>query len=777
MQKFIKGEFIDHWENGIGKVVDVSPASVTVSYWNGTAIEVPIEKTAYFKKVSTTGFLAFMSENLEAVEKLFQEKSVDLVKLLIEKEGAESGRSVKVNHIKSILTQNPDEKRNWRKNSCLISVKEWKKWWQEVERKLKGNPLFDIGTAGTVSLRDHPIPDTELLADSFISEKSFKKKLMLCEKILKKVDHNSEDWIPEGFVRFLDDSLEKYIGEPSLSGAVLYIGILARNKDFKISTSDKLSFKNFHFALGSGNLPVNRQLAIYSYLSKLPNQLIDDHLITWLMSEPGFHSAIAKLLHSLTRKDNITGSQAVPCTSSHPYLETVNSWESWGRELLKERLSGLRKSLPNHVAHFFANILSNESITPFVKDVFAETVFEFGMSSTILVYCRKVKVADKFTEELIAKSLRALDPGACLRCLRDILLTTEAMKYRREVFLIAAKCLFGGQVRNIKPKDKEDILKLIGEGLSSLPPEESQEIRKSLKKIPGFTDQLSDSEKPRSDTELAGLVRSETLELDSRRQALEILIQRKSMDVCKSIATDFSLDPSADRTALLGMLLGSFPETLSSETFLMVMIKKWAELDQVAKASFIKWLNISGRRDHFYEILLNGKRKTLASSDFKKYAEMMEDEQLREGLMRFIWKNIIPDPDSVFDFGSAIRLLTFFPAESMEFIVSNYRAEIRSKKSEMDQAAKSWAVQLDLLAKEQDHQVRDAIEKTQKRYEEYLLKAVPILGQLEEINETLLRKNNKKTDEKLRAYLTEKISVIKEDLEIILVTLGIKYDT
>ncbi|MDD3473288.1 MAG: hypothetical protein PHS86_10930 [Syntrophaceae bacterium] len=145
--------------------------------------------------------------------------------------------------------------------------------------------------------------------------------------------------------------------------------------------------------------------------------------------------------------------------------------------------------------------------------------------------------------------------------------------------------------------------------------------------------------------------------------------------------------------------------------------------------------------------------------------------------MRFIWKNIIPDPDSVFDFGSAIRLLTFFPAESMEFIVSNYRAEIRSKKSEMDQAAKSWAVQLDLLAKEQDHQVRDAIEKTQKRYEEYLLKAVPILGQLEEINETLLRKNNKKTDEKLRAYLTEKISVIKEDLEIILVTLGIKYDT
>lgn len=777
MQNFIKGEFIDHWENGIGKIVDVSPASVTVSYWNETAIEIPIQKTAYFKKVSSTGFLAFMSENLEAVEKLVQEKSVDLVKLLIEKEGAESGRSVKVNHIKSILTKNPDEKRNWREKSCLINVKEWKKWWQEVEKKLKRNSLFDTGTAGTVSLRDRPISDTEMLADSFISEKSFKKKLILCERILKKVDSNTDTWIPKGFTTFLDDSLEKYSAEPSLSGTVLYIGTLAKEKDLKISSADKLSFQNFRAALESGKLSPNRQAAIYSYLSKLPNQRIDDHLITWLISEPGLHTAIAKSLQSLTRKDNITGSQAVPCSSSDTYLEIVNSWELWGRELLKERLSGLAKSLPNHVNHFFANMLSNQSVTPFVKDVLAETVFEFGMTSTILVYCRKVKEADKFTEELIPKSLRALDPGACLRCLRDILLTAETMKYRREVFLIAAKCLFGGLVNNIKQKDKEEILKQIGEGLSSLAPEGSEEIRKSLKKIPGFTDQLSDSEKPRSDAELAGLVRSETLELDSRRQALEILIQRKSMDVCNSIAKDFSSDPSADRTALLGMLLESFPDRFRSETFLMAMIQKWSELDQAAKDSFIKWLNISDQGNHFYHILLTGRRETLTSSDFKKYSEMIEDKQLRDGLMRFIWENMIHDSDSVFDFGFAMKLLSVFPAESMEFIISNYRTEIRSKKSEMDEVKRSWAVQLDLLAKEQDRQIRDAIEKTEKRYEEYLLKAIPILGQLEEINETLLRKNNKKTDEKLRTYLTEKISVIKEDIEIILVTLGIKYDT
>ena len=63
MEQFLKNDYIEHWENGVGKVTNVDDETIAVDFKLYGNIVQPIERSESFKKLDSKGLLAQLYEN------------------------------------------------------------------------------------------------------------------------------------------------------------------------------------------------------------------------------------------------------------------------------------------------------------------------------------------------------------------------------------------------------------------------------------------------------------------------------------------------------------------------------------------------------------------------------------------------------------------------------------------------------------------------------------------------------------------------------------------
>ena len=86
MDQFSEGDYIEHWENGIGRIIRMDETSMHVDFLKGEKIHFEKEKTAHFNKLNPSGLLAQMYENLEHIQALVKQESTEIIRLLINDE-------------------------------------------------------------------------------------------------------------------------------------------------------------------------------------------------------------------------------------------------------------------------------------------------------------------------------------------------------------------------------------------------------------------------------------------------------------------------------------------------------------------------------------------------------------------------------------------------------------------------------------------------------------------------------------------------------------------
>ena len=83
MGQFSEGDYIEHWENGVGRVIRIDETSVHVDFLKRGEILFEKEKTVHFIKLNPSGLLVQMYENFERIQDLLKQESTEIIKLLI----------------------------------------------------------------------------------------------------------------------------------------------------------------------------------------------------------------------------------------------------------------------------------------------------------------------------------------------------------------------------------------------------------------------------------------------------------------------------------------------------------------------------------------------------------------------------------------------------------------------------------------------------------------------------------------------------------------------
>jgi len=171
MQQFIENEYIEHWENGVGKITQIEKEHVVVDFMKQGEIVIPKERTAYFKKLNPEGLLVQVYENFEHIQTLIDQESTDIIKYLIYDEDESGGRKIERSRVKSLVTKAELSERGWRRDFVLVDEDNWKKWWTNVNKKLKKDPWFDTSSKSFIVLREKPSSKAQNIYERFAAEK------------------------------------------------------------------------------------------------------------------------------------------------------------------------------------------------------------------------------------------------------------------------------------------------------------------------------------------------------------------------------------------------------------------------------------------------------------------------------------------------------------------------------------------------------------------------------------------------------------------------------
>ena len=212
-------DYIEHWEDGIGKIIQVDEKFIVVNFLKHGEIEVPIVKTTFYKKLNPVGLLAQIYENQEYIQELIRQESTEIIKLLIYDIGKLEDRKIETSHIKNLLTKTKSE-RGWGRNFGLIKEENWQKWWKTVNAKLKEDVWFDASSKSIIVLREKPVSKTQNMYEQFLAAKGFNKKISICEQLVEACNKDEDQSILKDLAEFITEIIQNNSQDAILYSAV-----------------------------------------------------------------------------------------------------------------------------------------------------------------------------------------------------------------------------------------------------------------------------------------------------------------------------------------------------------------------------------------------------------------------------------------------------------------------------------------------------------------------------------------------------------------------------
>lgn len=767
MKQIAEGDYIEHWESGVGKVIKINETSVTVDFLKRGNITFEKEKTAYFNKLNPSGLLVRLYENLEDIQDLVKKESVEIIKLLINDEEGGGKRYIERSRIKSLLTKAKPTERGWRRDFGLVEENNWKRWWANVSKKLKKDPQFDTSSKLVIALRENPVSEIQNVYERFLAETELDKKLSICEHLIKLLDKNTDSTILNEIKEFTIN-LIKDNTKVSFLPQVIYNAIQLKLHGVDIELFNNNAYHLTYTALLNRKLPSSKAIYVFSFFKKLSTQNPFDHLILFL----GGDRKLREVILTNFKRNKAAGKFLMEGwpgkkLSKQQALE-INSSSTIGKDNFYNGLVDLTK-LKEHklITDFLSCILLSEDVHPSTKKVVANVVVAFNIKNVIYDYLANVQASEGTRLPLLQEFLNALGSQDAELCLNGMLLTEKAVRERPKVFLEALKNLVDDSISCIEARQKKRLI----DSVVNLPQtlfDDNIDLKLEVSQIFANFDtpkRIGDFD----DTDLIRIAESREIEIYKRFEAVKLLIKKGLKNDCQRIAHHLISGISENEFSILEAIFKAFSEHIHAKEFFATIIEEVNIEDESLRRAFISFLQNTNLTERFLDFILLEKDIGLHSKQFEKMTHLLKHEKFTKAITRFILQIMLSDSGKS---ENVIKRLTpFYPPfvnwileEAKEFCITIngwLNGEIVKIKSEYTEEIKE-------ILEKRKIEIEDAINKTSQRYEEYLKRLLFVVYDFEDIIKMIQEEEHKGFNELSRREMVSRLSSVKEGIEGVL---------
>ena len=774
MEQFLKNDYIEHWENGVGKVANVDDETISVDFKLYGNIIQPIEKCESYKKLDPKGLLAQLYKNEDYIYSLIGQESTEIIKLLIYDENESQNRKIERSRIKPLLTKGTPTERGWRKDFGLIDDERWDKWWKTVDKKLSEDVWFDTSSKLVIVLRKKPVSPAQNMFEQFSHEKQKKKKLLICEPLIKAITKDDDQSILENIVEFIAEIFTSK-SQTDLIHLAVVNAIQLSEKETDVEPFMERSHELLLDTLLMSKLPNPKIRTAYSYFSKLQYQNITDHLVIFLLRDKirkaigtNFkkNKAIKKQIESYVCEESVTDKHII----------AINSLKSKKEGFLKEGLTDLVELIDNNcAASFFNYILLYEKIENETKEVVSKVVMEFKLTAVIYAYLNNVQLTKIIEILFLPEFLDFIGSQNAELSLRQNLLNEKTAKERPNVFLSALKSLAANSFQGIDDSQKQSLIthtsdllsnKLIGEQYDNLKLHISNILVGNSKfdKLTGVV-QIA---------ELVNLAGERSISPNKRFDALKVLIKKGLKKECQSIASKLIRGLDVDDLILIEKVFTSFPDNLFAKDLLVKIVESIDSSDKKLHNATADLLIKAKLDDVFLKSIFLDKDDAWHDSYREIVSNVLVNEYLAKNSARFALEKIMLNPEQP---STILDRFSFYCSPFIRWTLEEARNicidNLRKHETEVKEIENDLLKKIEQISKEKDEQLIDAIDRTNQRYEEYLKRLVPNLSELEEVKDRIKKDFDIEKYSSSQKELFDKVAMIKENIEGLLKLLEI----
>jgi hypothetical protein len=769
MQQFIENDYIEHWENGVGKITKIDKESVVVDFMNRGKIVVPKERTTYFKKLNPKGLLVQVYEKLEHIQTLIDQESTEIIKYLICDEDESEGRKIERSRVKPLLTKGVLTERGWRRDFGLVDEDDWKKWWTNVNKKLKKDPWFDTSSKSFIALREKPSSKAQNIYERFTAEKQLHKKLSICEQLIRVCKEDEDQSILGEVEKFVTD-LIKVSSQAETTYLAVINAIQLSKKGIEIEPFKERANSLILRTLIESKLPTQKLLQTYSFFSNLPIQSIFDHLIVFLHGNRKLREAISSNFRKKNGLQKVVKGKTYGEIITEEQISAVNALKTRQKEWIQSGLVDLVKLIGNkYLTDFLNSLLLSEDIDHMIKETVSNVIIDSRMTSIIYTYLNKIHRSESRDMPFLPEFLNVLGTDNAERSFRHILLNEKTARERPEVFLAAFKYLATDPSLSIDENQKQLLIADVDRFLSNPQIGEFSNLRLIISNIKVDVPALDKVNETLKDSELVNLAKTRLTEFGHRIEAFKLLIRRGLKNECQSIIRSLVIGISEQDFIFLEYAFKSFPDSEFAKELFKMIIEQVDVLEQGLNKAFQSFLKSTDMIELFSESILLAKDDSWHSKYHERITHLLYDEYLIKKIIQLGLKKIMLDP--VVPPNILKRLSSYFSPftkVTLEEMRGIFIENQVSSNKELKRVKDDFAEEIDRMVHEHETKLFDAIDKTSQRYEEYLKRLVPLLQELEMIKDKIRAETWPKKMMLFQDEITNKISLIKEDIEAVL---------
>lgn len=779
MEQIVEGDYIEHWENGVGRIIKIGELSTTVNFKKFGQIEVPKEKTESFNKLNPAGLFAQFYENPERIGNLIKQESTEIIRLLIYDEDKAHGRKIERSRIKSLLTKAKTTALGWRREVEFVDESKWSKWWTNVNKKLKKDPSFDTSLKSYIMLRENLVSEAQNIYDRFLTESKLDRKLSICEELIKICDKDRDQYILREVEEFIDELLSNSQAETFCNAVFNAIQLNIKGIDTE-SFHDNAYILSLRALLRNG-VSSQKLLSIYSFLSRLESQNINDHLVIFLHSDKKLRKSVIKNFEGKKWVEKAVKEKDCREPLTGEQIAAMKALCALKKESLYDELNDLAKSFQvgiyddqtitigkRCVTNFLGCLLISENVHAEIKEAVMSIVMDSQIKSVVYAYLNKVQMPE-ITEISRFSSLFNI---IGLENAEMALLNELTAKERPNVFYIAVDVFLKHNSSNV---DKQQmIIAKVDEILSNLTIGEATALRLKIGRISNSVSEGNKLGDQFENKDLVKLANTRLLPLNQRIGAIDLLIERGQRDECLSIVRSLKDGIINDDFILFERIFKVFPDDkLTKEVFGITLYRIDASGGSLL-SPFTAFLRNAELIEFFVEYVLTEQDDAWHNEHYEAILNLMGDDKLGRGIINIGLKKIVLNPEV------PINILERFYTYSSKFIKLvieemkdiYIKSQLKSK-DEIEKGNKKYADQIEAMIHANDAQVLEAIDKTSQRYEEYLKRLLPVLNDLEALISMIGASTADKNKASTKKDMANKLMVIKENIEGLLRIAGV----
>jgi len=769
MQQFIENEYIEHWENGVGKITKIHKESVVIDFAKLGEIVFQKERTTYFKKLNPAGLLVQAYENLEHIQTLIDQESTEIIKLLIYDEDKGKDRKIERSRIKALLTRAKPTDRGWRRDFGLVDEDNWKKWWANVSKKLKKDPWFDTSSKLFIILREKPASKIQNIYERFVVEKRLNKKLSICDQLIRTCKEDEDQSILREVEEFITE-LIKVSSQAETFYLAVFNAIQLSKKGIDIEPFKERANGLILRTLTESKLPTQKLLPTYSFFTNLPVQSISDHLIVFLHGDKKLREAISKNFRKKNGLQKLVKEKTSRGTITEKQIFAVNALKARQKEWIHSGLEDLVKLIGNkYLTDFLNSLLLSENIDRMIKETVSKVIVDFRMTSIIYTYLNKIHLSESSEIPFLTEFFSVIGSENAERSLRQILLTEKTARERPDVFLAAFNYLAINLPLSINENQKQSLIADVDKLLSDPQIGEFSNLRLRISNIRIDVPGLDRVAETLEDLELVNLAKTRLTEFGNRVEAFKLLIRRGLKNECQSIIRDLVIGMNENEFIFLEHAFKSFPDSEFAKELFKIIIEQVDILDGGLNIALKSFLKNTDMIELFSESILLAQDDSWHAKYQERLTHFLDDEYLVKKIIQFGIKRIMFD--TVISPNILKRLSYYFSPftkvaleETRDIFIENQA----SSNIKIEKVKNDFAEEIDRLVDEHQSKLFDAIDKTSQRYEEYLKRLVPLLQELEMIKDKIRAEKWPKNMMPSQNEITNKLSLIKEDIEAVL---------